>query len=248
MNSEALPLFSWLGTLLRDPEGSARRCHEETDLRSLVLASLAAIGSGGVLFGAALGSSHGLRQTVYSGMKLPLALLAALLLCVPAFHAIAAGVGKSQPFRSVVALTLAATARAALVLMACAPLLWLGMDLLFDYHQSVVAAIACYLLAGTSALGLLLRGLQPGVRGWITAGAFVLVLLPVGGQTAWMLRPFLGRPSQSTVPLYRASEGSFADSAWESLKSSAGYHEPQVVEVISESRASRANPSAEGSP
>jgi hypothetical protein len=69
-----------------------------------------------------------------------------------------------------------------------------------------------YLLAALAALEILLRGLGGlQLRSLVTAAFCTLVFLAVLGQTAWMLRPFFGRPSQQEVPFVRAREGSFAD-------------------------------------
>jgi len=210
--------------LLRSPARIAERCREDSDLRPLVVASMLAIAVGGALFGAALGAPKGALQATYAAIKLPLAMLAALVVCTPAFHVLNAGLAAPQPLRSIVALTLAATARAALVLLACTPGLWLTMDSLFGYHQSVLAASGCYLLAGTAAVGVLVRGLTPGPKGLVVAFAFLCVLFPVGGQTAWMLRPFLGRPAQQQVPFLRARESSFADAVMTSAWSAVGIY------------------------
>jgi hypothetical protein len=53
-----------------------------------------------------------------------------------------------------------------------------------------------------------------------------IVFFGVLGQTAWMLRPFFGRPAQRAVPFVRAREGSFADAVVRSSKSAAGVYEP----------------------
>jgi hypothetical protein len=45
------------------------------------------------------------------------------------------------------------------------------------------------------------------------------------GQTAWMLRPFFGRPAQHAVPFVRVREGSFADAVMQSGKSAIGIYE-----------------------
>lgn len=217
-------LLAVINDLLRSPSGVAARCREDADLRPLVLGSLAAIAAGGALFGAVLGIPRGALQATYAGAKLPFAMLAALVVSAPAFHVLNAAIGRPQPFRSTVALTLAATGRAALVLLACAPGLWLAMDTVLEYHPAVLVASTCYLLAGVAALGVILRGLMPGPRGLFTAVAFTSVLLPVGGQTAWMLRPFLGRPAHDEVPFLRARESSFADAVHQSAWSAMGHY------------------------
>jgi hypothetical protein len=59
-------------------------------------------------------------------------------------------------------------------------------------------------------------------------GGFALVLLPTAAQTAWMCRPFLGRPAQAHVPFFRPKESSFADAIYRSTFSSVGVYEPVV--------------------
>ncbi len=224
MKRDATELLTMTNELLRSPSSIAERCREDADLRPLVVASLIAIVVGGALFGAALGAPRGTLQALFAGVKVPLAMLAALVVCAPAFHVLNAGLAAPLPFRAIVALTLAATGRAALVLLACTPGLWLAMDSLLGYHQSVVAAAGCYFLAGTAALGVVARGLTPGWPGLVATFAFVCVLLPVGGQTAWMLRPFLGRPAQEEVPLLRERDSSFADAVMTSAWSAVGIY------------------------
>ena len=82
-----------------------------------------------------------------------------------------------------------------------------------------------YLASGLAALGIVLKGLGGTLRAWLTAAACGVVFFGVLGQTAWMLRPFFGRPSQASVPFVRAREGSFADAIRKSSKSAAGIYD-----------------------
>ena len=200
-----------LDELLRSPRAVARRAREGGDLRPLFLASLCAITLGAGVFGATLATSRGGAQLLYSGIKLPFAMIATLLLVVPAFHAIALGLGRPLRFSGMVGLTLAAAGRAALVLVALSPLIWLAFDRGLSYHPGILLATSCYCVAGLSALGLVLRGIGSDARGLVIAGLFGAVLMSTGGQTAWMLRPFLGRPADVSVPFLRGREGSLFD-------------------------------------
>jgi hypothetical protein len=201
----------FLAELLRSPAAAASRCHEDEGLRDLVASCLVAIGLGGVAFGAAVGSFRGGTQILFAGLKLPLAALAALAVCGPAFHALAATLGRPWSLRSTLALVLASGARSALVLLALSPVLWLTIDFGASYHAVKLFASFCYGAAGISALGVLVRGLGPGSGRVATALAFVGVFLLVGGQTAWLLRPYLGDPSEERVPfLVNRAEGGVA--------------------------------------
>ncbi len=227
---------SAIALLLRDPREVARRCLEEENLRPLALASLGAVALGAAVFGGVVGSFRGGEQILYGAVKVPIALLGALVICIPAFHAIAASLGRPWPLRTVVALTMAAAGRAALVLLASAPVLWLAFDLGLGYHSSALAATFAYGLAGLAALGILLRGLGRGRHAITTALAFVAVFLAAGGQTGWILRPYLVRPQTEDVPFLRSVEGGFADAVYRSSRSSVGIYDRAQRQAVQSSR------------
>ncbi len=214
-----------ISLLLRNPGEVARRCLEEENLRPLTLASLAALVVGAAVFGGVVGSFRGGVQIAYAATKIPLAMLAALVISVPAFHAIAASLGRPWPLRTVVALTVASAGRAALVLLAAAPVLWLTYDLGLGYHSAALAATLAYGVAAMAALGVLLRGLGDAPHRLTTTIAFVAVFLAAAGQTGWLLRPYLVRPRTEGVPFVRAREGGFADALYRSTRSSVGVYD-----------------------
>ena len=217
--------------LLRSPADIARRCREDDGLRELTLTSLAALAVGTAAFGAVLGTFRGELQVVFSSLKVPLAFLATLALCMPAFASIAAAFGRPWAARTMIALVLASAARAALVLLALSPILWLAIDSGLPYHRAVLLSAAVYGLAGLAALGVLLRGLGEGPGRALTALAFIAVFLAVGGQSAWIFRPYLGRPAQESIPFVRDTESTFADSIFTTARSSVGiYDEPEGME------------------
>ncbi|MFK7992368.1 MAG: hypothetical protein AB8I08_40480 [Sandaracinaceae bacterium] len=214
-----------ISLLLRNPGEVARRCIEEDRLTPLVIASLAAVTVGAAVFGGVVGSFRGGVQIGYGAIKMPLALLGALVLSVPAFHAVAASLGRAWPLRAVVALTLSAAGRAALVLLATAPMLWLALDLGLGYHAAALASVLAYGVAGLSALGVLLRGLGTGKHRIATALAFAFVFLAAGSQTSWVLRPYLVRPQSEEVPFVRGFEGGVADAIARSARSAVGIYD-----------------------
>jgi hypothetical protein len=218
-------IFQVLDELLRSPRAVAERARGGGDLRPLFLAALGALVFGAGIFGATLATSRGGVQLLYSGVKLPFALLATLLLVVPAFHAISAGLGRPLGFSAMVGLLLAAAGRGALVLIALSPVIWLCFDRGLTYHPGVLLASACYALSGLAALELVLRGIGLDFRGFLIISVFGLVLFATGGQTAWMMRPFLGRPSARNVPFLRHRESSFMDALGQSARSSLGIYD-----------------------
>lgn len=232
--------FEILEQLLRSPANVAEHCRSERDPRPLFLASLVATLSGAAVFGGVLATSRGGLQLLYSAAKLPIALIATLVLVVPALHAIASGLGRPLTMSNVATLLLAASGRAALVLLSLSPVVWLAFDRGLGYHGGVLLAAGCYGVSGLAALELLRKGLGSDLRSLTVLFCFALVLLPTAGQTAWLLRPFLGRPAQVHVPFLRERESSFADSVFRSAQSSAGIYrelERQSERVRSEDSA-----------
>ncbi|WP_437979700.1 hypothetical protein [Sorangium sp. So ce117] len=216
---------SVVSRLLRAPAEVAASCREDRDIRAIALASLGAIALGSAVFGGVVGSFRGREQIVYAAIKVPLAMLITLALSAPALHAFSAVLGRPWPMRSVIALALASAARSSLVLLAFAPVLWLAIDVGLGYHASSVAAWLAYAVAGLAAVGVLVRGIGAGRGRWLTAVAFMAVFFAVGGQAAWILRPYLGRPSEKAVPFLRASEGSFSDALFRSFRSARGIYD-----------------------
>lgn len=190
-----------LEELLRDPGALAARCRQTRELRTLSATALCAIAVGGMVFGAVVGSFRGSSQIALAAVKIPLATLAALCVSAPAFAALAAALGRVWSTRTLIALSLASGARASLVLFALAPVVWLAIAYGAGYDAVKLLAALTYAVAGLSALSFVVRALGPGPGRVTTALCFVGVFLVVGGQTAWLLRPYIGDPRDARVPL-----------------------------------------------
>ncbi len=191
--------------LLREPGLAARRALEggpaSTTLARTALATLAL---GAVLFGAVLGSYRGELQPLYAGLKMPIALVGALVVTTPAVWSLGAASGRAWSLRAVTTLLLVAASRAALVLVALAPLVWLVIDLGAGYHFSALVATSVYALASLAALATLLRGVGSAGIGVVLCAA--LVFASGLAQTSWALRPWLGRPAAPVAP-FRVEPG-----------------------------------------
>jgi hypothetical protein len=223
-----------LERLLRAPEKVAAQCLANEDPKPLFLAALTATLFGAATFGAVLATSRGGLQLAYSAAKVPLALLMTLSLLVSCLYALSRAFGRPLSFSATALLLLTATARASLVLLALSPVVWLAFDRGLAYHPGVLLAAGCYGLAGLSALRLLCHGLGADLRALVIIGSFGLVLLPTAGQTAWLMRPFLGRPAEAHVPFFRQRDSSFADAVYKSGFSSLGiYSRSQGVKETS---------------
>ena len=211
-----------LESLLRRPSALAADCREGRQLHSIARDSLILLAAGGAIFGAVLGTLRGDVQIAYGAIKMPAAFLTTLVLSVPAFYGVSAAYGRPWPLPRLLALVLAASARAALVLVAVSPVLWLAMDLGLGYHLSVLAASLAYGVAGLAALAVLLSGFR-GPAALRTAAVFGLILFAVGSQVAWSLRPYFVRPAAESIPFVRAPEGTAVDAVVTSGRSVARF-------------------------
>ncbi len=207
--------------LLRKPKEIAVAAGQGHVEPSVFVAALLTIVVGAGLFGAALASSRGGIQLLYSSVKLPVVCLLTLAVVTPALAALAVILRRPLSLAGTSVLMLTAAARAALVLLALAPLVWLAFDRGLAYHRGIVVACLCYGVAGLEALRILWLALGRGFRGLLIIAGFSLVLMPAGGQMAWLLRPYVGRPSQTEVPFLRSRESNFGESVHQSLFSSA---------------------------
>ena len=155
-------------------------------------------------YGAVLGSWHGPRLAAYVAFKLPLVLLLTSAATVPFSWTGAAVLGLPLRLGQVAVLTFLALAAASLLLASLAPVTALftlcaplpgteartAHNLLYLLHTGFVGGSG---LAGTAVLWRGLRALGRPVR---TVGAVCLVWIAafalVGGEVAWVLRPFVG--------------------------------------------------------
>lgn len=233
MSAQVLGL---LDELLRSPAAVAQRVKRGEELRALVVAALLALVVGAGSFGAVLATARGGLQVGYSALKLPLAVLFSLCLCVPAFAAITRALGRDVDLGAMVGLSLSAAARGALVLLAFAPAVWFALDRGLGYHGAVLLSATCYGVAGLSALRVMASGVGCDARGLGILLCCAAVLLPTGAQSAWMLRPFIGRPSQAQVPFLRHKESSFADAVYRSAFSSMGMYRWSRMSELQTSR------------
>ena len=169
-------------------------------LPSLVAVTVA----GAAVYGLVLGSWRGGWMIPATAVKLPLVLVGTALLTMPLNWILALLGGARLGGTAATALSFFALAQAALVLASLAPVAWLftiaapgpGLDartahnLLYLLHTGLVALAG---LAGASGLRRAFsqvtgddRQARRITRAWIVAFALM------GGEVAWVLRPFVG--------------------------------------------------------
>jgi hypothetical protein len=159
----------------------------------------------GAIYGCVLGSWHGSRLAIYAAIKIPLLMLSTAAVTALFNWIVAALLGLPLRLPQTFALSLIPLAVAAIVVASLAPVAWLFTsslpvpsptqrtvhNLLYLVHTVLLAAGG---VTGTSVLRHALMTVCAGdvararrIRAaWIAAYAFV------GGEIAWVLRPFVG--------------------------------------------------------
>ena len=156
-------------------------------------------------YGALLGSTHSLRQTLSSAAQLPLLCLVTLLICAPALYTFGVLFGANQRLSQSVALVLAAISITGVLLFGLAPVaLFFGLTTPDAYQFFKLLNVSFFAIAGASGAACLDRGLKivsastPGQAAkphWPVFCFWLVLYGFVGSQMAWTLRPFVGYPS-----------------------------------------------------
>lgn len=166
----------------------------------------------GPFYGAVMGTFSGLsagrlHQLLYSGIKVPLLLLATFLLCLPSFFVINTIAGLREDFGRVLRAVIGTQSCVTVVLAGLAPLtaVWYlssqdyQLALLFNAFMFGVASLAAQIVV-RRYYGPLIR--RSGRHRQLLRVWFVLYMF-VGIQMAWVLRPFVGDPNLP-VAFFRA--------------------------------------------
>ena len=155
----------------------------------------------GLAYGAVMGLFGGRAgQVAYSAVKVPLLLLATLLLSLPSYFVLNTLFGLRDDFAAAWRAVVASQAGLTIILLALAPLTAFWYASFADYRLAILFNAMMFGAASLGAQGILRRGYQPLIdrdprhrlllRVWIFLYAFV------GIQMGWNLRPFVGSPDQ----------------------------------------------------
>lgn len=166
----------------------------------------------GLFYGAVMGSSGGRGlQVLYSALKVPLLLAATTGLSLPSFYLVNSLLGLRDDFAAAVRAVVASQAGLTVVLASMAPLTAFWYASTADYQGAIlfnalvfgVASVGAQLLLRRHYRALLARDPRHRwpMRVWLVVYAFV------GVQMGYVLRPFIGDPSQPV--------GFFREGAWE---------------------------------
>jgi hypothetical protein len=159
----------------------------------------------GAIYGAVLGSWHGPRLAAYVAIKVPLLMLSTAAVTALFNWIVSALLGLRMRIAQTFALTLVPLAIASIVAASLAPVAWLFTqslpgpspaqrtlhNVLYLVHVALIASAG---IAGTATLRGVLVDVCGGDerRARAVRFAWVVVYAFVGGEIAWMLRPFVG--------------------------------------------------------
>jgi hypothetical protein len=157
------------------------------------------------------GSISGVRweQVLYSAIKVPLLQGVTFALSLPLFFVLYTLCGLRRDFAYVLRALAAAQAGQALVLASLAPFPIVWYATISHYPLAVLFNLLLFIVALLAGHGLLRFYFKPLMSrdarhrklllGWLLFSAFIAV------QAAWMLRPFIGVPTQA--PTFLRTEG-----------------------------------------
>jgi hypothetical protein len=208
--------FSIIEKILRNRYAFFDEIRDGIDLagkmRAMVISSISFF----ALYGAVMGSTHSLWQTLSSAAKLPLLFLATLLICVPSLYFFSLLFGSNQSLSQSLTVILTGITVTAVLLLSCAPITLFFLLTTSQYQFFKLLNVAIFSIAGLMGIVFLYQGIKV-VSGPETEGAttrkWVLILWMfvyafVGSQMAWTIRPFIGAPG-TPFELFRQLGGNF---------------------------------------
>lgn len=207
---------------------------EEKDLATYFVNSNLAILVLSAIYGATMGTYASGLQILYSALKVPMLLLLSLYLAVPSYYVLYSLLGCKQTLGQTVVLLLFGFTIMSTVLIALVPVnlfFIITTTKSFEAHAfTALLNIAIFALGGFFALTCFVKGAQVLFRepseNW--KPAFLLgsiILMFVGTQLAWVLRPFFNYYAWFIRPL----ESNFYTAVITLISRSMGVFGPMMV-------------------
>jgi hypothetical protein len=211
-------------SILRDRQAFFGEIREGQDLKEKIQAMFISSIAFLALYGAVMGSTSSLWQTLSSAVKLPLLFLATLIVCAPTLYFFNLIFGSNQSLSQNIALMLTAITVTAVVLLSCAPIVLFFLLTSSNYQFFKLLNVGVFAVAGIIGVLFLVQGMRlVSASGTEGAGArlmvvrlWILVYAFVGSQVAWTLRPFIGAPTMN-FELFRQLGGNFYTNIFASL-------------------------------
>ncbi len=213
-----LTSFDILMQLLRDRQAFLSEIENNKQLDRKIISLLISSSVFLALYGAIIGSTHGILQIVSSAFKLPALYLLTLLICLPTLYFMDVVLGSKRVFAQYLALLLAAMAMISVMLFGFAPVTLFFRLSIDDYWFFLLLNIVILGFTGIVGVKFFYRSMlnliaqessenipsnrHKLVKAWLFLYGFV------GSQLGWTLRPFVGSPNEPFA-LFREIESNF---------------------------------------
>jgi len=222
--------FGIIEKILRNRKDFFHEIHEgielPTKMRAMFISSVCFF----ALYGAVMGSSHSLWQTLSSAVKLPILFMATLIVCVPSLYFFSLLFGSNQSLGQSLAVILTAFSVTSVLLLSGAPITLFFLLTTSQYQFFKLLNVAIFAISGLMGIVFLYQGMKvmsgsekegATTRKWVLI-FWMFVYAFVGSQMAWTIRPFIGAPG-SPFELFRQLGGNFYGDVLRSLGEFLGY-------------------------
>lgn len=225
--------FSITEQILRNRGAFFNEVREGIELPSKIRAMLVSSITFFALYGAVMGSSHSLWQTLSSAVKLPLLFLATLIVCVPSLYFFSLLFGSNQSLGQSLTIILTAITVTSVLLLSCAPItlfFLLTTSPTSHYQFFKLLNVSIFAVSGLMGIVFLYQGMHVVTSDQPEGAAnrrrvlvmWMFVYAFVGSQMAWTVRPFIGAPG-SPFELFRQLGGNFYANILQSIGEVLGF-------------------------
>ena len=167
-------------------------------------------------YGIIMGSYHSVAQAIASGIKVPVLFSIVLIICFPAFFIIQFILGSKLKLSQMISIILAGFVLLTAIMVSFTPIVVFFLLTGGNYYFLQLLHIAIFILSGIFGMKTIIDALkysceQQSIYPKIGVDVFkfwVVILVFVGIQMAWNLRPFLGDRNEP-FKLFREYEGNF---------------------------------------
>ena len=231
MRSPRAEDFAIVETILRTRQAFFEEIREGVDLRTKMEAMIISSTAFLALYGAVMGSSHSLWQTLSSAAKMPVLFLATLFICAPSLYFFNLLFGSNQSLSQNLTLILTAITVTAVLLLSLAPITLFFLLTTTEYQFFKLLNVAIFGISGFMGVVFLYQGMRV-VSADDAEGAamrkrilivWMLVYAFVGSQMAWTIRPFIGDPG-APFEIFRQLGGNFYSNVIWSIGEILGFH------------------------
>ena len=155
----------------------------------------------GLTYGGVMGMFGGrVGQVAYSAIKVPLLLVATLMLSLPSYFVLNTLLGLRADFAAAWRAVVASQAGLTIILVSLAPITAFWYASSSNYRMAILFNTLMFGVASVGAQGILRRGYGPLIardpKHRRLLGVWIFLYAFVGIQMGWNLRPFVGSPNE----------------------------------------------------